>query len=252
MQLSSFLPSAEAFENVALGILELALLIAAVALVRRRAPDMRSIAIVLAVLFVAHIVLFMRPIQALFPSAQLHWNWDGKALSIAVTLLAISVIPRVSWSDAGFRWKQNNGFLAAIAAAVVMCAFAWGMQLLIAGLKFSVPGAERLLYEATMPGLNEEPLYRGLALLLIDRAFWGEGRNLIGARIGWGAILTSLWFGLIHGVGLTHGRIAFDVNAVWIIAVIGFFLAWIRVRTGSLVVGVVAHNVVNVGSSLIG
>jgi uncharacterized protein len=251
VDLAYLVPSRTSVENVVLGLGILVAFFAVTALIQRRLPDLRYAGLVLAALLVAHLALFIDPIRAFFPHADATWNWGGKLLSTVVTLLCVALIPAISWRDAGFTWRQR-GVRRAILAAIVMCAFGWAIGLLLTGFHTTVPSTEALLYQATMPGLHEEPLYRGLALVLIERAFWNEGWDFLGARIGWGAILTSIWFGTIHGVGLSHGHFMFDWVVIAITGIIGFFLAWIRMRTGSLVIPVGAHNVINIGNQFIG
>jgi CAAX protease family protein len=227
--------------NVALGLGELVLLVAVVSLIRRRLPNLGDVGIALAVLFAAHVALFV----GMIPKTPLSWNWIGKALSIAVTVAAVALIPSVTWRDAGFTWRQGGGLIPAVLAAVVVCAFGWGSNVLFGGIHLKHPGLETLLYQATMPGLNEEPLYRGITLFLLDRAFRDERVAVFGAPIGWGALITSIWFGLIHGNGIVHGQFQIAVLPIAIIAIIGFGLAWIRMRTGSIAACIATHNVLN-------
>ena len=234
--------------NVGLQLLELLALIALAALVSRRVPNLRTVALAIVILAVAHMALFV----GLLVKTPLHWNWIGKLLSIGVTFAAIAMLPSIGWRDAGFTSNQHGGLKPAILAAAIVCLFAWGTNVLLSGgLHFTVPTFETLLYQATMPGFNEEPLYRGLALVLIDRAFGDVKIGMLGARIGWGACITSVWFGLIHGNGFEKGHFQFALAIVVIIAIVGFGLAWIRERTQSLALGIATHNVVNIGQQFI-
>jgi uncharacterized protein len=249
---SHFLPSVDGLENVLLGVAVLAVFLAVVALVRRRAVSLRPLILAALVIVLAHLAIFTNPLALIVTHESFSFNWGGKLLSILVTLLCIAFFPGISWKDAGFTWKQNGGAVQACIAIVLMCAFGAAVQLVAGGAHLHVPGTERLIYQATIPGLNEEPLYRGITLFLLDCAFLREGVRILGARIGWGALITSIWFGVIHGLGVAHGHIAFDPTIIVIIAIIGFFLAWIRVRTESIVLAVVAHNASNVIGAFIG
>jgi len=204
------------------------------------------------VIVLAHLAIFTNPLALMATHNSLSFNWGGKILSILVTLLCIAFFPGVSWKDAGFTWNQNGGAVQACIAIVLMCAFGIAMQFVAGHPHLHIPGTERLVYQATIPGLNEEPLYRGITMFLIDCAFLREGVRILGARIGWGALITSIWFGVIHGLGVADGHMAFDPTIIVIIAIIGFFLAWIRMRTASIVLPIVAHNASNVIDTLIG
>ena len=177
------------------------------------------------------------------------WNWDGKIVSILATLILIAIIPRVSFKETGFRWSQNGAVVSALLGCALVCAIEWGSNL-IAGSHQTV-NAETICYQATMPGLQEEPSFRGLMLLLLNQAFKDKPLTLLGAPIGWGAVASSVYFGLGHGLGWDNGHIVFDAVAVAVTGGIGFVLVWIRERTGSLVLPILAHNVANVGNYLL-
>ena len=105
--------------------------------------------------------------------------------------------------------------------------------------------AEYLFFELSMPGLDEEIFYRGIGLALLNRAF-GKNQNLFGAKIGWGLIIISILFGLAHGVDLTEQmKLKVDFFSVFLTAVAGFLLGWLRERSGSLVLPIAAHNLGN-------
>jgi uncharacterized protein len=245
--MQQLIPSFQVFENIFLGLAELAVLFLLVAAVRRRTVRVGPLLYTLLAIFLAHTALFMHP----FPTPK-GWNWEGKILSILVTLLCIAFFPGASWKDAGFTWKQNGGIAKACLAVAIFLIAAWGFQLLTHGIHFKMPDGPTIAFQATMPGFNEEPLYRGLALLLIDRAFLSEGIGVLGARLGWGALITAIWFGLIHGFGISDGgHLSFDLLTIAVVGVHGLFLAWIRVRTGSLVFGTLTHNIYNVGDQFI-
>jgi uncharacterized protein len=243
------LPRLGAVENVTFQLLILVGLIAAAALLGRRLPDLRTVTIVVGSLALAHLAVFTN----LLPPGLIHshWNWSGKILSIFVTLGLIAVIPSLSWEATGFRWNQNRGTLPALFAAAIMWLFAWSLDLLIAHPH--VPAtAEALWYQALIPGPSEEPLYRGLALVLLDRAFGNRYWNILSAPFGLGAIITSIWFGVIHGCGIVAGHVAVSWITIFATGTDGLFLAWMRMRTRSLVIPIFAHAVVDIGETIIG
>jgi uncharacterized protein len=244
------LPSLGAVENVFFQLLILVGLIAVAALAVRRLPDLRTVAIVVGSLALAHFAVFTNLLpHGLIPG---HWNWAGKILSILVTLGLIAAIPSLSWDAAGFRWNQNGGTVPALIAAAMMFVFAWGLGLIVSHGQLVVPTADTVWYQALIPGPSEEPLYRGLALVLLDRAFGNRFWNVLGAPFGLGAIITSVWFGVIHGCGIAGGHVIVSWLTIFATGTDGFFLAWMRMRTGSLVIPIFAHAVVDVGENFIG
>lgn len=243
------LPSLAAVQNVGFQLLILIGLVGLGGLVARRVPDLRLAGTVVGCLALAHLAVF----TSLVPAGVLHshWNWAGKILSIVVTLALIAVIPSLSWDAVGFRWSQNGAVMPALVACAVAWAFSWGIDLALPHPHVAAT-AGSLWYQALIPGPSEEPLYRGLALVLIDRAFGNQYWKVFGAPFGFGAIITSIWFGVIHGSGIVGGQIAVSWFTIVVTGTIGFIFAWIRMRTGSLVIPIVAHAVIDVGDTIIG
>jgi hypothetical protein len=195
-----------------------------------------------------HFPRWENAVLAQFGVAHGQWNWDGKIVSILATLVLIAVIPRVSFKDCGFRWSQNGGIVAGLLGGALICAFVWGSNYFVGAPNHAT--GETLWYEATLPGLQEEPSFRGLMLLLLNQAFKDKPITLLGAPIGWGAVASSVYFGMGHGLGWDNGRIVFDALTILLTGAIGFVLLWIRERTGSLILPILAHNASNFGTYL--
>lgn len=181
----------------------------------------------------------------LFPAA--HWNWQGKALALAATL-AVASLPAFGWRNSGLTLVQAKGSLkAAVPVALLYCA-------IFAGLALAFPsgkaGVEETAFQLTMPGLEEEPFYRGVLLLALDRAFTGRVR-LLGVEWGWGAVLSCALFGMAHAFGFSHGRFSFEPMVMALTALPSFIAVWLRLRTGSVLLPVVLHNFGNSISLLV-
>ncbi len=102
-----------------------------------------------------------------------------------------------------------------------------------------------LVYLALMPGLNEELVYRGLLLGIANRIS-PPHRIILGARIGWGVLITSLLFGLLHGFWIEAGIAAhFNLVVVFFNGLAGLAYAWQRQRTGSLLFPILTHGVID-------
>ena len=180
---------------------------------------------------------------------ELTLNWFGKTLSIAGTMAMLYFLPGVGFRAAGLTWKQNEGsFSRAMRTGGIVLLFTTGGAFLVA----SSPNTslENLLWQATMPGLDEEPFFRGLLLLLLHQAF-GKGLKVWGAETGWGLWLVTAVFGLLHGITIESGEL--EVN-LWVIVstgFIGFVATWMRERTGSLVAPILFHNLINVAQAFV-
>lgn len=101
-----------------------------------------------------------------------------------------------------------------------------------------------------MPGLEEELFYRGILLFALDQAFRGRKR-LLGVDWGWGAVLSCMLFGMTHAFGYSDGTFSFDAITMALTAIPSFIAVWVRLRTGSLLLPVLLHNLGNTLSLIV-
>jgi membrane protease YdiL (CAAX protease family) len=170
------------------------------------------------------------------------WNWQGKLLALAATL-AIAALPMFGWRKVGVTLAQAPGSLrAALPVMALYCAFFVAIALAFPNDPVS---GEDIAFQLTMPGLEEEPFYRGVLLFALDRAFLGRWRFL-GVDWGWGALLSCLLFGMAHAFGYSQGQFSFDALTMALTALPSLIAVWVRLRTGSVLLPVVMHNFGNV------
>lgn len=177
-------------------------------------------------------------LYGLVPALGDDWNWTGKMLALAGTL-AIASLPLFGWRRVGLTLAQRPGSLrAAIPVALLYCGFFLAIALVFPSDPTS---AEDVAFQLTMPGLEEEPFYRGILLLALDQAFRGRVRFL-GVDWGWGAVLSCFAFGLAHAFSYSDGGFSFDPLVMALTALPSFIAVWLRYRTGSLLLPVLLHN----------
>lgn len=175
------------------------------------------------------------------------WNWQGKLLELSWPLLLIAFVPGFTASTTGLTFKTVQGSWRVLLIICVLYAIVNTPFQLLLGAHFSLHvKLPTFLYEATAPGLGEEFVYRGVLLALLNELF-GRPWKLLGARFGWGLVITSVMFGLLHGLDIR----GFGVHHIYWLEmsyafVMGLVLAWLRERTGSVWPGVIFHNVANV------
>ncbi len=66
-----------------------------------------------------------------------------------------------------------------------------------------------------------------------------------GREVGWGGVLATVAFGLIHALFVGSDGVSFDLVAFTVTGGPAFLRLWFRERTGSLALPVLAHNVAN-------
>jgi len=174
------------------------------------------------------------------------WNWNGKAFDLVFLLLAAFVLVASGLFDRkqlGLTWRQKRGtFLAVLLVIVPFIAIVDIIVIRLGGHQAFT--WEDVAFQMTMPGFTEELFYRGLLLALFDRMFAARVK-ILGAELGYGAIATSLAFAAVHAIGVDKSlHLSFEPLAASPLAG-AFVAAWIRARSGSLVVPIVAHNISN-------
>jgi membrane protease YdiL (CAAX protease family) len=135
----------------------------------------------------------------------------------------------------GFTWRQRPG---AWRAALGVSALALSLNVLALNQSdFRLLGVplETWLYQATLPGLMEEAVFRGVLLALLDRAFAAR-RSLAGVSVGWGGVVVTLVFVALHG---------WSAGALLGVLPAALLYLWLRLHTGSLVAPVLVHNLWN-------
>jgi uncharacterized protein len=173
------------------------------------------------------------------------WNWTGKIFSLLLSAIVIVAL-RLSPEAVGLTLRQND---KKIAIAGVVFFVLWGTCL---GLLFK-PGQadmETLAFQATMPGISEELVYRGICPAILLGLIRQRGPVL---GTPWAVILaTSIVFGIWHGFGYSGGNFTWDTMSALVPLVGSIIGGWLRFRTGSLLVPVLGHGVANVAFHVAG
>lgn len=203
---------------------------------KRFAPRWLLVAALLVAVNDAMLTRFYGLMPDVFPDAD--WNWQGKLLALAATL-AIAALPMFGWRRVGLTLRQAPGSLkAALPVLALYCAFFVAVAL---AFPDGPASAEDIAFQLTMPGLEEEPFYRGILLFALYQAFAGRARFL-GVDWGWGAVLSCLLFGMAHAFGYSDGQFGFDPLVMAFTALPAFIGVWLALRTGSLLLPIVMHN----------
>ena len=174
-------------------------------------------------------------------------NWQGKVLALVATL-AIAAHPKLTWRRVGLTLAHAPGSLrAALPVVLLYCAL---FVAIAATFPSGTASAEDIAFQLTMPGLEEEPFYRGILLFALGEAYTGRAR-FFGVDWSWGAVVSCLLFGMAHAFGFSGGHFSFDTLTMALTALPAFIAVWLRLRTGSLLLPIVLHNFGNAITMLI-
>ncbi|MFZ1679130.1 MAG: hypothetical protein WAT91_17745, partial [Saprospiraceae bacterium] len=92
------------------------------------------------------------------------WNWFGKSLALIAGLLFIAIIPGFTKSSFSITSKINwTDTKPLLALCFIYFLIRVGLYAVSGGATLSI-NPETTLYQATLPGLQEELLYRGILL----------------------------------------------------------------------------------------
>ena len=173
-------------------------------------------------------------------------NFTGQIAMAAFGLLFIFSKDPNFRRDTGIRvFLPKSIFILAVAAGFAICGIGF-LEDLVSNAPFpkDVNYFQKFLFEATLPGISEEIVFRGVLLTMANRFFVKRWRFL-GAQFGLGLIAVSLPFGLGHLIS-TH-EMTFAVASGRFVSTFtsALILGWIKERTSSLPACMVAHNIAN-------
>lgn len=166
------------------------------------------------------------------------WNWDGKIYGIACGIAIYFIFRRQFNENNFFTLKQNKeGLKSALKFVVAILAIA-----ILGGVvnekEFNL---ETLLFQISMPGIDEEIMYRGVLLGLMCSALRAGGAAWRNPAI----IINAVLFGLVHSLTLGDGALQFNsVNFIWT-AILGYSFGYITIKTRSILIPMLTHNLYN-------
>ena len=183
----------------------------------------------------------------------LKFTWIGKILSLALSLIIIYSVSKSDRQEIGFTTKTNSkrqikiGFL--IFFGFLLFDLVFKMVLFPKGGRFDI---ETFAFQATMPGLTEEIAFRGISLWLLDKVFIPNW-TFKGVKFGWGFIIVTVLFGVVHGAALTENHaFKFDLMTILYLTLISSLSVGIlRKLSGNLIYSMLGHNTINIMNAII-
>ncbi|WP_343706086.1 CPBP family intramembrane glutamic endopeptidase [Flavobacterium sp.] len=183
----------------------------------------------------------------------LKFNWAGKILSLILGLIIIFSVSKEERIKIGFTSKTNSlaslkfGLLVFLGFTLFDIIFK--LILFPKGNPFNL---ETFLFQATMPGLTEEILFRGISLWLLDKAF-APTWNYRGIKFGWAFVIVTVLFGVSHGAVLDQDlHLKFDViTMLYLTLISSLSVGILRQFSGNLIYSILGHNTINLINAVI-
>lgn len=175
------------------------------------------------------------------------WNWSGKIYAVFASVLFLILYRKFSLKDYFLTFRQNSNFTKYGILTIIII---FALKALFNWIYLSPSGwsTESILFQATMPGLDEEIAFRGIMLGLLTKILKSNSRAILHPAI----YITAILFGLGHGLHLNAAyALTFNLSSFLVTSVMGVAWAWITLRSGSILLALISHNVGNVTSQLI-
>lgn len=189
--------------------------------------------------------MLLLPLPFAYPQLQLgNHNWTGKLLSIGASYSIIWFVRGAAPARQFLTVRQTPGSLPG--------SMAISLILLLAAIAFTLatggdhgPTLETVLFEASVPAIDEEGVFRAGMMGCLIAATGPSRRDRWQVKII-AVALTSGLFGLMHAVHYTpHGHFSYDAETFAITATIGTLLALLTVHSGSILLPILLHNAAN-------
>ncbi|MGI4747170.1 MAG: CPBP family glutamic-type intramembrane protease [Janthinobacterium lividum] len=178
-------------------------------------------------------------IPQLFPGLHVgHWNWTGKFLGILGSLCWIR-LTGLSYEEVGLQLPRGSrGWIISILGILLMAACSTWERLVAGAQPY---GTEMFVFQATMPGLDEELAYRGILFALLLRGFTSK----LGQGLSAAVVVIMFW--LAHVVSIEAGAFHITTLKPDVLLASVLFMG-LRLLTGSVFVTIAAHNIDNVAN----
>ena len=160
-------------------------------------------------------------------------QWDGALILIGIE---IAVLFALGWLLKRKPTRNESGMLVG-ALLLVHCSS-------LAGKATVGNGISALLFYVFFLGLGEELLFRGYIQSRLNEA-WGRPYRFFGVNWGWGVVITSILFGIMHllNTGSLIGS-GWQLTPWWGLWTFfgGFVGGFVREKTGSIVAPTLLHG----------
>jgi membrane protease YdiL (CAAX protease family) len=105
---------------------------------------------------------------------------------------------------------------------------------------------EILAFQLTMPGIDEEIMFRGILLALLLTCLQDKIRIKEKVFGNPSILIIGILFGLVHGFSVTDGlELRFEFYPFIWTSISGYVLSWITVESKSILLPILSHNMIN-------
>jgi membrane protease YdiL (CAAX protease family) len=168
------------------------------------------------------------------------WNWNGKILGIVFGIGSYFLFRRLFAEHDYFKLKQDKaGFKKAVMVSLAVVILATVLWSVFGKETFNL---ESLAFQLTLPGIDEEIMYRGIFLGLLMSGLKERVKGIGNP----GLLITSILFGLIHALKL-NDQYSPTLNLLYFVqtGLAGYAWGWVTIKSKSIVLAMLSHNFSN-------
>ncbi|WP_456314759.1 CPBP family intramembrane glutamic endopeptidase [Pseudomonas shirazensis] len=176
-------------------------------------------------------------------------NWTGKLIGIFFGSVTYLLIYKKLQPFTFLRIKQDPNKLAKTILICSILIFTAFFSCFDSAKEFDT---EILIFQLTMPGLDEEIMFRGILLALLLTCL--KDKIKIGKRtFGNPCILIiGLLFGLVHGCSVSNKlELNFEFYPFIWTFIFGYIWSWVTVESKSILLPILSHNLTNFIQNLV-
>lgn len=175
-----------------------------------------------------------------------NWNWNGKILGILFGILCYFLFHHLFKDYDYFTLKQDMTYLKKTSivslAMVILASIIW---FIFGKSEFDL---ESLVFQLTLPGIDEEIMYRGILLGLLMSILNIKVRFIGNPSL----LISSILFGIIHALKLNEGFTP-NFNLIYFLQTgfAGYVWGWVTIKSRSIILAVLSHNFSNFFGTLV-
>lgn len=168
------------------------------------------------------------------------WNWEGKIFGILWGVISFFLFRKYFAENNYFTLKQDKtGLKKALTGAIGIVLLSTVVWFILGKSDFNI---ETLAFQLTVPGIDEEIMFRGILLGLLMTTL----KNKVPFLGNPSVLLTAVLFGFMHS--LTLGKnysVNFDPMYFFQTGLAGYVWGWITIKSRSILLAILSHNFSN-------
>ncbi|MBL0145370.1 MAG: CPBP family intramembrane metalloprotease [Chitinophagaceae bacterium] len=240
-------------KEIVINLIYIAILLPFILLaVNRTQPKWKkNTVLVFSYFFIYKIALLTPSYISWMQTDNLNWNWLGKLLAILFSILFYYKFKQDFEQELYINFNPQNKYLKSnIIILLIISAIAILEGILFYNQQWDT---ETLLFQATLPGIDEEMAYRGIILGLFSTFMQKKlvfGKVVINSPSIW---IVGILFGIIHSLQFDkEWHLAFNLLYFVKTFILGTLWCYMTIKTKSILLPIISHNLSNTLANLIG